>query len=577
MFAGIVSASVLAVSTPIALIQMAVGKAVGIPPFFLMVCGIAVAALIYRPVERFLTDLTDKFLFQKKYDYQKVLKDASRGISQIKSLNQLLSLVVHFITMRMRLKNAAVLVHDQVNRFHRFAYSRGYPKDDWLKQGHIFNEENDLLRYLRDTRASIDLERIKEKAQHEPKRGQSPKNGDSPRFSAMIQQMTELRAQCLVPSFLGEHLQGVLILGEKKSDDYYTDEDLTLLYAIAQESAVAMENARLYDDQVEHARELEENKRELELKNIDLMRLLRQEEESRKREEALKEQALTDKQKIQEMELRLIEKERNKVLAQMAGGLAHELRHPFSYVENSIYFIKKLLTTSQQDPAKLSEDKWKEIFEKLFHYVSTIKMANEREIAIVKTVEAFSRRKEIDYQNLDFSEENFEFMGLDFKTLVGLVSEQSRFVHESRNTFFVDLTADAQRDLPLIRASRDHLIELFLNLLTNAYDAMRDSKEKKIILKAYLLPDDPGFLQIEFQDTGCGIPDPLKDKVWEYSFTTKAREGGSGIGLFWCKLAVETLHKGKIWFESKKAQGTTFFMKLPVWKEEVQSKTATKT
>jgi signal transduction histidine kinase len=252
----------------------------------------------------------------------------------------------------------------------------------------------------------------------------------------------------------------------------------------------------------------------------------------------------------------------------MAGGLAHELRHPFSYVENSVYFIKKILTTLQEELHKINEFKWNETFKKLFQYVDTIKMANDREISIVKTVEAFAKRKERG-QEIDVSLENYNFEKVDFKMYIKVLLNDARFLYETRNASQISVEIDAKDTLSLY-ADPKKLDQLFLNLFGNACDAMRESAEKKVTIKAYSLPDDPNFVQIEFQDTGSGIPEVLKDKVWEYMFTTKTHEGGSGIGLFWCRLAVETVHKGKIWFESKEDVGTTFFVKLPVWKDKVR-------
>jgi signal transduction histidine kinase len=155
-----------------------------------------------------------------------------------------------------------------------------------------------------------------------------------------------------------------------------------------------------------------------------------------------------------------------------------------------------------------------------------------------------------------------------------LVSEESRFKHEARNSPSIPTTIEA-KEVPFILGNEDLLIQLFLNLLANAYDAMKESREKRAAIKAYALSEDPSFVQVEVQDTGCGISAALKDKVWEYLFTTKTHQGGSGIGLFWCKTIVENIHKGKIWFESKEDEGTTFFVKLPVWKEPDQGNLTT--
>ena len=95
----------------------------------------------------------------------------------------------------------------------------------------------------------------------------------------------------------------------------------------------------------------------------------------------------------------------------------------------------------------------------------------------------------------------------------------------------------------------------------------------KILIKAYTEPEDRTFVHLEFSDTGSGIPDAIKDKVWEYLFTTKEKQGGSGMGLSWCKTLIEEHHKGKIWFESLPGVGTTFHLKIPAWVERSETST----
>jgi len=71
-----------------------------------MAIGIFLTLAGYEPIWELLISTTNKYFIPKKYNYQKFLKEASRGLTQIESLHHLLGLVSHFITMRMRLKNA---------------------------------------------------------------------------------------------------------------------------------------------------------------------------------------------------------------------------------------------------------------------------------------------------------------------------------------------------------------------------------------------------------------------------------------------------------------------------------------
>ena len=160
--------------------------------------------------------------------------------------------------------------------------------------------------------------------------------------------------------------------------------------------------------------------------------------------------------------------------------------------------------------------------------------------------------------------------------LMKLAREESHFRHYERNIPVAPLEIEAPKDLPPLYADLNLLIQVFLNLFANAYDAMEGCPEKKITVKAYLYDGNSDFVQVEVSDSGSGVPPELKEKVWEYLFTTKKATGGSGIGLFWCRIIMESIHQGAIWFESEPGRGATFFLKIPVWKDEKHGRLAKK-
>jgi len=104
-----------------------------------------VVVLGYDPLHVFLIKLTDRVLFQKKIDYQKVLMDASAGISKIKSLHHLLNLVVHFVTMRVQVRSAAVLIFDE-------------KEEHVLARGRFFAVEGTLVPTMRVSNRSLPSE-----------------------------------------------------------------------------------------------------------------------------------------------------------------------------------------------------------------------------------------------------------------------------------------------------------------------------------------------------------------------------------------------------------------------------------
>jgi len=121
-------------------------------------------------------------------------------------------------------------------------------------------------------------------------------------------------------------------------------------------------------------------------------------------------------------------------------------------------------------------------------------------------------------------------------------------------------------DLPPVRADPAQLDRVFINLIKNAVEAMEEVEEKKLFLWARQA-DEPGFVVVDVTDSGPGIPPELIDKIWVPFYTTKGDRGGTGLGLAACAQIVGQLG-GKISVESEVGVGTTFSVLLPAVVEE---------
>ncbi len=140
--------------------------------------------------------------------------------------------------------------------------------------------------------------------------------------------------------------------------------------------------------------------------------------------------------------------------------------------------------------------------------------------------------------------------------LPGVVREVLSFVAIDLEQGKVTVTEDYATPLPPLYADRNKLRRVLLNLIINARQAMADGG--RICIRAR--PADDGFLMIEVDDTGCGIPEEEHTRIFQPFFTTKSE--GLGLGLAVVKRAVEDLH-GRIAFESRPGMGTVFRLLLP--------------
>src|SRR3989338_5172996 len=181
-------------------------------------------------------------------------------MSRIKSLEHLLSLVVHFITMKMRVQNAGVLMHDERLGYFVFKYQRGYGEKVLEYRIPL---EHSLIQYFVHVKEALDLEQVKDHLGGQEIQ-KSRKLQIECDFQAIKEKMEELGAACCIPSFLGQELRNILVMGPKKSGDFFTEEDHNVLLTLAQESAIAIENARLYDEAVNKSKELQGINQQLE-------------------------------------------------------------------------------------------------------------------------------------------------------------------------------------------------------------------------------------------------------------------------------------------------------------------------
>jgi len=120
------------------------------------------------------------------------------------------------------------------------------------------------------------------------------------------------------------------------------------------------------------------------------------------------------------------------------------------------------------------------------------------------------------------------------------------------------------KKLPQVWVDKDMLLRVLINLIENA--TKFSSAEDEITLSARAQDD---WVTVSIHDNGPGIPAGDQDRIFD-KFTRlrgSKRPGGLGVGLAFCRLAVEG-HGGRIWVESEKESGTTFFFTLPVATQE---------
>lgn len=200
----------------------------GSNPWLATVPIVLIITLALRPLEIFLTNATDRFLFQKKYDYRVLLRTFSNEILTILDLQKLLDQTALQLVRILKLDCASVLLHQKDEKSYTIVAAAGLKEKDV-----VFHEDDLLIRSLEEGHHPIQKDKTAEKV-----------SGDG----RLKEDFKKIRANLCLPIMLHDELIGVLALGMKKSGDDYTPEDVDILSTLARTEAIAISNAQLFDE-----------------------------------------------------------------------------------------------------------------------------------------------------------------------------------------------------------------------------------------------------------------------------------------------------------------------------------------
>jgi PAS domain S-box-containing protein len=219
-------------------------------------------------------------------------------------------------------------------------------------------------------------------------------------------------------------------------------------------------------------------------------------------------------------------------VGELAASIAHELNNPLATV--SLRIESALARTPPDDPRRRA--------------LEIIDQETRRMATLVANLLQFCRRGGEQISTVDVREE-----------LAGAVD----LIHHHLRKRSIAVVKDLAADTPTIFADRQKLRQVFLNLLTNASDAM--PRGGTLTLRASAVTSQGGLpaVRMEVADTGVGIPTEALPRVMEPFFTTKEEGKGTGLGLAICRRIVQE-HHGKIEVVSEEGKGTTVRVLLPV-------------
>jgi PAS domain S-box-containing protein len=219
-------------------------------------------------------------------------------------------------------------------------------------------------------------------------------------------------------------------------------------------------------------------------------------------------------------------------MGELAASVAHELNNPLATVSLR---IDSLL--AQSDPESPTHRE-----------LETMEQEVDRMGKLVANLLHFSRRSQSQLSTFDVTEE---------------ISNTLELVHYHFRNRGIRVVCQYDSEIPMIQADRQQLRQVFLNLLTNASDAMPEGGTLTVRVLRGTTPNGEPAVRIDFSDTGVGIPAADLAKVTDPFYTTKPPGKGTGLGLAISRRAVSD-HRGSLSIASEVGVGTTVTITLPV-------------
>ena len=227
----------------------------------------------------------------------------------------------------------------------------------------------------------------------------------------------------------------------------------------------------------------------------------------------------------------LISSEKLASLGRLTAGACHEILNPLSIIS-----MQAQLALASPDLEPPLRERFQGILEQV-----------QRIVTITDQLRRFSRTEPVIQTNMQVDEVIEEILSLLGREL------QLANIH---------LQKELAQGLPEIQADRRQLSQVFLNLISNAKDAMPQGGSLTVSARVKGV-NGKKTVEVSFSDTGCGISRENLLKLFEPFFTTKPQDRGTGLGLSICREIVES-YDGKISVESTEGKGSTFRVELPV-------------
>jgi signal transduction histidine kinase len=269
-----------------------------------------------------------------------------------------------------------------------------------------------------------------------------------------------------------------------------------------------------------------------------------------------KEEIQVTLEKLQSTQSQLIQSEKMASLGELTAGIAHEIQNPLNFVNNFSDVSGELVEEINEEIEAGNLDEVKEITSDLKLNLEKINHHGQRASGIVKGMLEHSRTGSGEKELIDINKLADEYLRLAYHGL-----------RAKDKSFNADFKTEFDESLPKVKVITQDLGRVILNLINNAFYACterRRSTDSKDYKPAVTVATRKvgGKIEISVKDNGAGIPEDIKEKIFQPFFTTKPTGSGTGLGLSMSYDIITKGHGGELRVESKEGEGTEFIILL---------------
>ena len=455
----------------------------------------AIGILLFQPIFNFFEQIASKYFYYTFYSYQTVLTNLGRRLTQVLDLDRLSSLIVSTLTNTMKLDRTVILLRESGNGDYRIQKNIGFREENGIS----LVKDNFLTAWLEKNQMPLVYEELSLIVRD------ALKKEEKESLEKIRENMKKIEAALCLPLFIENKISGMIVLGNKISGEPYSQQDITLLTTLANQSSIALQNAKLYDQ----VHDLSENLQE----KVD---------------------AQTKELKSAYEELKVLDKAKSEFISLAS----HQLRTPLTAIKGYISMI--LEGSYGKLPGSASKP------------LNNVLGSAERLIRIVNDLLNISKI-ELGKMELNKTPANIE-------ELITACYEEMEHTAESKGLKIIWNKPKSR--LPEIEIDKLKISQVISNLIDNA---IKYTQKGEVEIKA---AKTDSVIRISIKDTGEGLTEEELKMVFE-GFTRGAAGiaywiEGAGLGLYIAKKYVD-LHHGKIWVESEgKGKGSAFYIELPI-------------